>query len=65
MIDGQYPDIRDHPRYTGYMRVYVRCLWKLYRQFSEEDMRDSIPYLHVIPEHLIPVYDGDTGEAQD
>ncbi|KAJ5174367.1 uncharacterized protein N7482_000244 [Penicillium canariense] len=67
MIDGLYPESRDHPRYTGFMRVYVRSLWDLYCQLCRENMRESIPYpyLFSVPEGLIPVYDGGTGEAQD
>lgn len=67
MIDGQYPDPRDEPGYTGFMRVYVEYLWDLYCLLCREDMRESIPqpYLGAVPEGLIPVYDGDTGEAQD
>ncbi len=66
MIDGQYPDIRNDPCYTGFMRVYVDFLWDLYCQLCHQDMRESIPlrYLHAVPKGLIPVYDGEI-EAQD
>ena len=64
MIDGRYPDETRHdPRYKGFMRVDIFCLWFLYEELGNYSMRALCP--EGVPEGLIPVYDEGTGRAQD
>lgn len=67
MIDGRFPESRHDPRYTGFMRVRIVCLWHLYNELDFHYMDEVSPFerLPSIPEDLIPVYDGGRGAAQD
>ncbi|KAF7173063.1 hypothetical protein CNMCM6106_007190 [Aspergillus hiratsukae] len=62
MIDGRYPETRYEPKYTGFMRVELPCLWPLYAELTSKYMWELCPS---VPEDLIPVYDGGTGKAHD
>jgi hypothetical protein len=64
MIDGRYPGNRWKARYTGYMRVDILSLWHLYNELKRRNMQELCPS-EIVPEGLIPFYDGGMGKAQD
>ncbi|KAJ5195576.1 uncharacterized protein N7498_009014 [Penicillium cinerascens] len=62
MTDGRYPENRYEPRYTGYMRVEILCLWNLCNELACHRMQELCPS---VSDGLIPVYDSGTGIAHD
>lgn len=63
MVDGQYNATKKHDMpYNGFMRVQINVLWWLYLNLDMLHMEELCP---VVPNGLIPVYDGGDGKAQD
>jgi hypothetical protein len=46
------------------MRVDILSLWHLYNELKRRNMQELCPS-EIVPEGLIPFYDGGMGKAQD